>query len=259
MYIGIFGSWFPLTGTGVEAQEPANDDNAEIEYENAVNFKRSKYFNKAGKAFSVSAKCFSDQGNHFQAGKAFEEAYKAFKMVQDQDNSICSLKSAIEEYKQNATSHSIAARHCITLSKSFAETKNWPEAISILTQGIQLLSDLQDDRAYALKGDLGDLYAEQKDLDRASNLFKEILPFVLNFSREKYIFRDLLCLALLKRWDDMDRCREMYVGSYPAFKDSPSEEFIKSIYNARSDMDSVAALIKESRPGFIPSWAIKEL
>jgi len=259
MFLGIFGSWFSLSGAAHDAQEPEIADNAEKEYEKAIDFKKSKYFNRAAKAFSVSGQYFADEGNHFQAGKAFEEAYKAYKMVHDDANSMNSLRRAIEEYKQNPTSHSIAARHCITLSKSFTDTKNWTEAISILKQGIQLLSELQDDREYALKGDLGDLYAEQKDLKTASNLFKEILPFVLNFSREKYILRDLMCLALLKKWDEMDESRETYIRSYPAFEDSPSDAFIISIYNARSDLNAVNALIADSRPGFIPSWALKVL
>lgn len=104
---------------------------------------------------------------------------------------------------------------------------------------------------------MGDLYAEKNDLKNASLLFKEIIPFVMNFSREKYIFRDLLCLALLKKWDEMDKNRQNYIELYPAFKDSASDEFIKSIFDSSSDFKSINALILGARPGFIPLWALR--
>ena len=101
------------------------------------------------------------------------------------------------------------------------------------------------------------MYAEKQDFTNASKLFREILDYVLNFSREKYIFRDLLCLGLQRKWDEMDTARLNYIESYPAFMDSPSDEFIKSIYSARSDLETVNELISSSRPGFVPSWAFK--
>ena len=152
-FLGIFGSWILLTrnATVSENEESANADNAfnadnaETGYERALDFKKSKLFNKAAKAFALSAECFSNQGNHFQAGRAYEESYKSYKMVLDNETAMDSLKKSIDEYMQHPTSHSIAARHIVKLSKYFTESKKWDDSIRILKVGIQLLSDLEDE------------------------------------------------------------------------------------------------------------------
>ena len=142
--LGIFGSWIFLMGNNA-VQDELESDKAELELQKAIEFKNSKSFKNAGKSFATAAQEFSKMGNHFESGKAYEESYKAYKMIDDNELAVSHLKKGIDQYMKNKSSLSIAARHCITISKVYTQSKKWDESILILGRGVKLLSDLQDE------------------------------------------------------------------------------------------------------------------
>ncbi|KAG0247797.1 vesicular-fusion protein S17, partial [Actinomortierella ambigua] len=132
-YLGVFGQWFVISeiqgtrksigrsatggGSATAAVDGADQSNgleaqAEAEKERAVQAKIKKDYVGAGKAYVAAARKFEQSGtdfNRWQAGTAFEDAYKAFNMAKKTSDAIASLEQAARLFKSSGRQGSKAA------------------------------------------------------------------------------------------------------------------------------------------------------
>ncbi|KAF9973590.1 hypothetical protein BGZ73_003169 [Actinomortierella ambigua] len=132
-YLGAFGQWFVISeiqgtrksiersvaGAGGSAavaggsdQSNALEAQAEAEKQFAVQAKIKKDYMGAARAYVVAAQKFEQTGtdfNRWQAGTAYEDAYKAFNMAKKTSDAIACLEQAARLFKTSGRQGSKAA------------------------------------------------------------------------------------------------------------------------------------------------------
>ncbi|KAH7056191.1 soluble NSF attachment protein [Linnemannia elongata] len=286
-YIGLFGQWFVLS----ELQEVSEKDGptigggsggkagsgntyegqAEEHKQNAIQAKGKRDYHGAARAYVEAAKSYEKSGSDFntmEAAGAYEDAFKAYNMVQQTGPGIKCLENAARLFRKNERGGSRAAKIYTQLG-DLMKTQDIKKAVEMYRESAELFKSEGDGRALQATIKLTELLCVLQQFQQAYNHYNDtIIPETMSQEILKFTTRDHIVNAILAHlgatnadWimlaSDLTRFEEMC----PDFRGSAGCKALQALANAEWERDpqvfqEACQAMNRLRTGGMPDWQV---
>ncbi|KAF9335298.1 hypothetical protein BGZ91_010540 [Linnemannia elongata] len=286
-YVGLFGQWFVLS----ELQEVSEKDGptigggsggragsgnmyegqAEAHKQNAIQAKGKRDYHGAARAYVEAAKSYEKSGSDFntmEAAGAYEDAFKAYNMVQQTGPGIKCLENAARLFRKNERGGSRAAKIYTQLG-DLMKTQDMQKAVEMYRESAELFKSEGDGRALQATIKLTELLCMLQQFQQAYNHYNDtIIPETMSQEILKFTARDHIVNAILAHlgatnadWimlaSDLTRFEEMC----PDFRGSAGCKALQALANAEWERDPQAfqeacQAMNRLRTGGMPDWQV---
>ncbi|PKC74435.1 TPR-like protein [Rhizophagus irregularis] len=257
-YVGFLNKWYlwsKIEVVGSKGRGKKKNSVTEMQvieglaYEDkevAIRAKGKKDYHTAARSFLSAAKQFKkigDESNLLEAANCYEDAYKAFQQVKQNDKALEALETAASIHEKNIRQSTRAARIYEILADQYKKSNSSQYS---LEKALKVPADL-----FELDGDgrflfslisQAELSAEIGYYEQAIDLFDNIMTLsvndsVLSYKTKSYIFWQCLCIIALDDWVRLEKQFKQSVEQYPSFADSRECAFINNLIQSKNSCD----------------------
>ncbi|KAG0288467.1 hypothetical protein BGZ96_007763 [Linnemannia gamsii] len=286
-YIGLFNQWFVVS----ELQEVSAKDGAtiaggsggrsgsgdvyeaqaEAQKQNAIQAKGKRDYHGAARAYVETAKLYEKSGSEFnlmEAAGAYEDAFKAYNMVQQTGPGIQCLENAARLFRKNERGGSRAAKIYTQLG-DLLKTQDTRKAVEMYRESAELYKSEGDGRTLHVTIKLAESLCQLQQFQQAYTLYNDIIiPETMSQEILQYTTRDHILNAILAHlgatqadWimlaSDLTRFEELC----PDFHGSAGNKALQALANAEWEQDPQAFQeacqgMNRLRSGGMPDWQV---
>ncbi|KAF9907137.1 hypothetical protein EC991_011277 [Linnemannia zychae] len=286
-YIGLFNQWFVFS----ELQEVSDKDGAtiggggraggtggnvyegqaEAQKQSAIQAKGKRDYHGAARAYVEAAKLYEKSGSQFnlmEAAGAYEDAYKAYNMVQLPGPGIPCLENAARLFRKNERGGSRAAKIYTQLG-DLLKTQDTKKAVEMYRESVELYKSEGDGRALHSTIRLTELLCALQQYQSAYDQYNDtIIPETMAQDILQYTARDHIVNAVLAHlgathadWVVLEKDLMRYEDMCPDFRGSAGCKALQALARAEREHDPQAfqeacQAVNRLKTGGMPDWQV---
>ncbi|KAF9933890.1 hypothetical protein FBU30_004058 [Linnemannia zychae] len=286
-YIGLFNQWFVLSelqevsekdGTANASNSHRGSGNgnvyesqAEAQKQSAIQAKGKRDYYGAAKAYVEAAKLYEKSGSQFNlidAAGAYEDAFKAYNMVQQLGSGIQCLENAARLFRKNERGGSRAARIYTQLGDLY-KTQDAKKAVEMYREAAELYKCDADGRSLHATIKLAEQLCVLQQFQQAYTHYVDtIIPETMAQDILQYTTRDHIFNAILAHlgatqadWVMLENDLMKYEEMCPDFRGSAGCRALQALAKAEREHDPQAfqeacQAVNRLKSSGMPDWQV---